>query len=131
MFTRPAVAADGARLPVPQQMLTYFEAHMDKLDSNVLQTDTFLVEDTAYLGLSLFPQHGPLVTRAVTHGVAIEVATIYILQEDRCVVMLVTVGYLSFGEGLAQLRAWSEGNVSAEHCLHCEAGELAGVTCAR
>jgi hypothetical protein len=27
--------------------------------------------------------------------------------------------------------AWSEGYMSAEHCLQCEAGELAGVTCAR
>ncbi len=34
-------------------------------------------------------------------------------------------------EGLAQPRAWSEGDVSAEHCLQCEAGELAGVTRAR
>ncbi len=31
-------------------------------------------------------------------------------------------------EGLAQPRAWSEGDVSAEHSLQCEAGELAGVT---
>jgi hypothetical protein len=30
-----------------------------------------------------------------------------------------------------QPRAWSLGDVSAEHCLQCEAGELAGVTRAR
>ncbi len=37
-------------------------------------------------------------------------------------------------EGLAQAaqpRAWSEGDVSAGHCLYCEAGELGGVTRAR
>jgi hypothetical protein len=28
-------------------------------------------------------------------------------------------------------RAWSEGDVSAEHCLQCEVGELAGVKGAR
>lgn len=61
---------------------------MEKVDNNVLQTDTFLVEDTEYQGLSLFPQRGPLVARAVTHGVAIEVATVYMLQEDRFVFML-------------------------------------------
>ncbi len=31
-------------------------------------------------------------------------------------------------EGLAQPRAWSEGDMSAEHCLQCEAGELAVAT---
>ncbi len=34
-------------------------------------------------------------------------------------------------KGLVQLRARSEGDVSAEHCLQCDAGELAGVTRAR
>ncbi len=34
-------------------------------------------------------------------------------------------------QGLAQPRAWSAGDVCAEYCLQCEAGELAGVTRAR
>jgi hypothetical protein len=46
-----------------------------------------------------------------------------------------TGGYLSFVPIEKMLcfcdpsvRAWSEGDVSAERCLHREAGELAGVT---
>ena len=62
-------------------------------------------------------------------------------------VIVSTVGYLSFGpiEKLfmfsvtlacarrtgAAARVESEGDVSAEHCLQCEAGEPAGVTRAR
>ncbi len=51
------------------------------------------------------------------------------------------VGYLSFGPiekietsacarrtGEAARVQWREGDVSAEHCLQCEARELAGVT---
>ena len=30
--------------------------------------------------------------------------------------------------GAAARVPWSEGDVNAEHCLQCEAGELAGVT---
>ena len=35
---------------------------------------------------------------------------------------------LSVREKDLRSRAWSEGHVSAEHYLQCEAGELAGVT---
>ncbi len=52
----------------------------------------------------------------------------YVLDQLKNIMLVVTS---VCAKGLAQLRACSEGAVSAEHCLQREAGELDGVTRAR
>ena len=94
------------------------------------------VTPTVTPSLSITPVPQPSVTASVTSQ-RYEPS----FSEGSCI-----MGYLSFGpiekyvmifatllarEGLGQPRAWSEGDVSTEHCLQGEAGELAGVIRAR